>query len=57
MVVAQMDGGSYLSETGRYGGAYLEDINDDGIDDFVPVNDPTVWQDHRVWRVGFGFEF
>lgn len=57
MVVAQMDNGSYLSETGRYGGAYLEDINDDGIDDFVPVNDPTVWQEHRVWRVGFGFEF
>jgi outer membrane receptor protein involved in Fe transport len=57
MVVATMDGGSYLTETGRNGGAYLQDIDDDGRDDFVPVNDPTVWQDHRVWRVGFGFEF
>lgn len=57
MPVAQMDGGSYLTETGRYGGAYLQDIDADGRDDFVPVNDPTVWADHRVWRVGFGFEF
>jgi hypothetical protein len=57
MVVATMDGGSYLTETGRNGGAYLQDIDDDGRDDFVPVNDPTVWQEHRVWRVGFGFEF
>jgi hypothetical protein len=57
MVVANMDGGSYLTETGRYGGAYLQDIDDDGRDDFIPVNDPTVWDQHRVWRVGFGFEF
>ncbi len=57
MVVATMDGGSYLTETGRYGGAFLQDINDDGRDDFNPVNDPTVWDQHRVWRVGFGFEF
>jgi outer membrane receptor protein involved in Fe transport len=57
MPVATMDGGSYLTETGRYGGAYLQDIDEDGVDDFVPVNDPTVWQEHRIWRVGFGFEF
>jgi hypothetical protein len=57
MVVANMDNGAYLTETGRYGGAYVQDIDDDGRDDFVPVNDPTVWSDHRVWRVGFGFEF
>ncbi|UCH83952.1 MAG: TonB-dependent receptor [Candidatus Latescibacterota bacterium] len=57
MVVAQMDGGSYLTETGRFGGAYLQDIDDDGRDDFIPVNDPTVWEQHRVWRIGFGFEF
>jgi len=57
MVVAGMDNGSYLTETGRYGGAYLQDIDDDGRDDFIPVNDPTVWDQHRVWRVGFGFEF
>jgi hypothetical protein len=57
MVVAGMDGGSYLTETGRFGGAYLQDIDDDGLDDFVPVNDPTIWEQHRIWRVGFGFEF
>jgi len=52
-----MDGGSYLTETGRYGGAYLQDINDDGLDEFNPVYDPTIWESHRVWRIGFGFEF
>ena len=55
--VAQMDGGSYLTETGRFGGAYLQDLDDDGLDDFVPVNDPTVFEQHRIWRLGFGFEF
>ncbi len=57
MVVASMDNGSYLTETGRYGGAFLQDIDDDGLDDFNPVNDPTIWQTHRLWRIGFGFEF
>jgi hypothetical protein len=52
-----MDDGSYLTETGRYGGAYLQDVNDDGLDEFNPVYDPTIWEDHRVWRVGFGVEF
>jgi outer membrane receptor protein involved in Fe transport len=53
----QMDGGAYLTETGRYGGAYLQDTNDDGRDEFNPVYDPTIWETHRVWRIGFGFEF
>ena len=57
MVDARMDGGSYLTETGEYGGAYMQDIDDDGIDEFVPVNDPTIWNTHRLWRIGFGFEF
>jgi outer membrane receptor protein involved in Fe transport len=57
MAVAQMDDGSYLTETGRFGGAYLQDIDDDGRDDFVPVNDPEVFEQHRIWRIGFGFEF
>lgn len=57
MVNARMDGGSYLTETGQYGGAYLQDIDEDGIDDFIPVNDPTIWSPHRQWRIGFGFEF
>jgi len=57
MIFAQMDGGSYLTETGRYGGAYLQDINDDGLNEFNPVYDPTIWQQHRIWRLGLGFEF
>ena len=57
MVNAGMDGGSYLTETGKYGGAYLQDINQDGIDDFTPVNDPTIWDSRKTWRIGFGFEF
>ena len=54
---ARMDGGSYLTETGNFGGAYLQDLDEDGIDDFTPVNDPTIWARHRQWRIGFGFEF
>ncbi len=57
MVNATMDGGAYYTETGQTGGAYLQDIDDDGLEDFVPVNDPTVWGSRREWRVGFGFEF
>lgn len=57
MVVARMDQGSYLTETGRYGGAYVQDIDDDGINDFVPVQDPTIWEPHRSWRIGLGFQF
>jgi hypothetical protein len=52
-----MDDGAYLTETGRYGGAYLQDVNDDGLDEFNPVYDPTIWEDHRVWKIGFGVEF
>jgi outer membrane receptor protein involved in Fe transport len=54
---AGMDGGSYLTETGKYGGAYLQDNNDDGLDEFNAVYDPTIWETHRQWRLGLGFEF
>lgn len=54
---ASMDGGSYYTETGKTGGAYLQDINEDGLDEFNPVNDPVVWDSHKAWRIGFGFEF
>lgn len=57
MINARMDNGSYLTETGMYEGAYLQDIDEDGIDDFIPIHDPTVWAAHRQWRIGFGFEF
>ena len=54
---AQMDGGAYLTESGKYGGAFLQDNNDDGLDEFNPVYDPTIWETHRLWRLGLGFEF
>ena len=57
MANARMDGGSYLTETGKYGGAYLKDINEDGLDEFTPVNDPNIWEARKAWRIGFGFEF
>lgn len=54
---AATDGGSYLTETGHYGGAYLKDNNDDGENEFYAVHDPTIWENHRQWRLGLGFEF
>ncbi|MCI0452729.1 MAG: TonB-dependent receptor [Candidatus Latescibacteria bacterium] len=57
LVAANMDNGSYLTETGEYGGAYLQDTDADGRDDFNPVFDPTIWETHRLWRLGLGFEF
>ena len=48
---------SYLTETGKYGGAYLQDIDGDQIDDYVPVNDPRVFDQHRLFRVGIGWRF
>jgi outer membrane receptor for ferrienterochelin and colicin len=48
----------YYTETGRTGGAYLnEDTNGDGIEDFVSLNDPRVYGDPRSIRVGVSFSF
>ncbi len=48
----------YYTETGRAGGAYLgDDVNNDGIEDFVPLNDPRVYGDPRSIRVGVSFSF
>lgn len=48
----------YYTETGRAGGAYLdEDYNGDGIEDFAPLNDPRVFGDPRAVRVGVSFSF
>ena len=48
---------TYLTETGEYGGAYLTDADGDGEDEYHPVNDPRVYSPHRIFRIGFGFEF
>jgi outer membrane receptor for ferrienterochelin and colicin len=47
----------YYTETGRAGGAYLADHDGDGVDEFIPLNDPRVFGDPRTIRVGVGFEF
>jgi hypothetical protein len=47
----------YYTETGRAGGAYLKDVNRDGVDDFVPLNDPRVFGEPRTIRMGIGLEF
>jgi outer membrane receptor protein involved in Fe transport len=47
----------YYSETGRAGGAYLKDVNGDGIPDWVPVNDPRVFQEGRNVRMGISVTF
>ena len=57
----QINGTSYVtyySETGRAGGAFLtQDLNGDGREDWFPVNDPRVFQQGRVIRVGVGVQF
>ena len=47
----------YYTETGRAGGAYLQDINGDSIPDWVPVNDPRVFDEGRNVRVGVSVTF
>jgi outer membrane receptor for ferrienterochelin and colicin len=48
----------YYTETGRAGGAYLgPDQDEDGVEDWVPVQDPRVFGEGRVIRVGLGLIF
>jgi len=48
----------FYTETGRAGGAYLEDdLNEDGIRDWRPVNDPRVFAEGRNIRLGVGVSF
>ena len=54
---ATVAGNSYLTETGKYGNAYLFDVDGDNINDFVPMNDPRVFGQHRLFRVGLGWFF
>ncbi|MFH1842076.1 MAG: TonB-dependent receptor [bacterium] len=48
---------SYLTETGKFGGAYLQDANGDNFDEFIPINDPRVFEQHRLFRIGVGWMF
>jgi hypothetical protein len=47
----------YYTETGRAGGAYLQDINGDNILDWVPVRDPRVFEEGRNVRLGVSVAF
>jgi outer membrane receptor protein involved in Fe transport len=47
----------YYTETGRLGGAYLQDINGDGSLDWVPVQDPRVFEEGRSVRMGLSITF
>jgi len=47
----------YYTETGRAGGAYLEDRDEDGVEEFIPLHDPRVFGDPRTIRVGVGYQF
>lgn len=48
---------AYATEQGRFGGAYLLDSDGDGQDEFFAVNDPRVYGQRRLFRIGLGFEF
>ena len=47
----------YFTETGRTGGAYLQDVNGDNILDWVPLNDPRVFEEGRNVRLGVSVTF
>jgi outer membrane receptor for ferrienterochelin and colicin len=49
---------AYYTETGQAGGAFLSDDRDgDGLADWEPLNDPRVYHEGRVVRVGVGVTF
>ncbi len=58
--VNQTGGSDYLiyyTETGRAGGAYLQDMNGDNILDWVAVRDPRVFEEGRNVRMGVSVTF
>ena len=48
------DYGAYRTETGRSGGAYWFDADGDGAPEWVPVNDPRLFNPPRRLRVSLG---
>ncbi len=47
----------YLTETGKYGQALLQDANGDGEDEYIPIVDPRTFGRHRLFRLGIGYYF
>ncbi len=53
-----IDYAAYYTETLLAGGAYLgDDMDGDGLSDWVPLNDPRVFSEPRVVRIGVGVTF
>jgi outer membrane receptor protein involved in Fe transport len=50
-------GRAYLTETGKFGGAYLQDADGDTFDEFIPIRDPRAFAQHRLFRIGLGWRF
>ena len=48
---------AYATEQGKFGGAYVQDSDGDGRDEFFAVHDPRVYGQRRLFRIGLGFEF
>jgi outer membrane receptor protein involved in Fe transport len=48
---------AYYTETGRAGGAYLDDEDGDGVEEYVPLHDPRVFGTPRSIRIGVGYQF
>jgi hypothetical protein len=51
------DYGAYRTETGNGGGGYFNDVDGDGVKDWVPVGDPTLAQPPRALRLSLGWAF
>jgi outer membrane receptor protein involved in Fe transport len=47
----------YYTETGRAGGAFLQDTNGDNVLDWVPLHDPRVFEEGRNVRLGVSVTF
>ncbi len=47
----------YLTETGKFGAAILQDADGDGQDEYIPITDPRTFGAHRLFRVGIGYYF
>ncbi len=54
---AQPGGMAYVTETGKYGAALLQDADGDGVDEFIPYYDPRTFGQHRLFRLGIGYYF
>ncbi len=54
---ARYAGMPYLTETGKFGAALLQDANGDGEDEFIPIVDPRTFGQHRLFRFGIGYYF